>query len=109
MLLAARSASGIDSIAIAIAHALLAEEESMLLHEAFEIVLGRVAGFELIELRQKLILERGVGSGHRLYVETDRRLLRDAVERESGEAPVTSKTRFIAKHSRRERRSDTRN
>ena len=59
----------------------------MLLHEALEVVLGRVAGIQLIELRQELILERRPGRSHRLHVELDDRLLRDAVERESGRSP----------------------
>ena len=55
-------------VAGAIGHGFLGIEEGPLLHEALQVILGRVTGFQLPQFRQELIPERGLRRRHRPHV-----------------------------------------
>ena len=90
-------------VAGALGGGLLAEEEGPLLHEALQVILGGVAGVQLAQFRQELILERGLRRRHRPHVEADRRLLGAGIEGNAASATAARRTRVIAEYSRRQR------
>ena len=53
---------------------LLVEEEFLLLHDAFHVVLDRIAGIHLLELRQEPVPESRFGGRRRPYIQPDQRL-----------------------------------
>ncbi len=52
---------------------LLVEEEFLLLHHALHVVLDRIAGIHLLELRQQPVSEGRFWGRRRLYIEPDQR------------------------------------
>ena len=83
------------------------EEESPLLHEAFQVILGRIAGIQLPQFRQELILEHRFRRRHRPHGQMNGGLLPAGIERKAASAMAVRRTRVIAEYSCRQETRQT--